>query len=646
MLRTSARRGVVGGTALVVGLAGLTISQGTVHAAPPLPTTEAGPVAVWGPGDTDSGFPAPEPTSEQAALSFTKVVSSSRASAIGLTAAGKVELLGFNPYVDYLGHTSDAPPEELADKTVVDIAGDSEYGNGMAVTDTGDVYRWNIGVEGWATTNVPTDSELQGSKSAAIAGNAKLAAVVKQDGSVLVWGDAELGMGADYGQLTPPDGLTDVTAVFFSDTAESVYALKSDGTLVAWGRSDFGRTDLPAVTTDTSDDVDVTDVASAGGSAVALMSDGTVAAWGPQTGEGMLNEPPATTNGKEIMALSAGGNVYFAVDSSGEIYMWGQGTAESSWPAKTEAFGTLPEGLDPANITGLSVNNYFAAAIEAKFGFVSKPTISGTAKVGQTLTATPATFTDTPDAEPTGQWYRGSDEDAVAIDGETGATYEPTVDDLGEVLTYRSTANRGAATATATSDPTAAVTKADSTTTVSVPATTYGNGATVTVTVTGADSGNVTLSGAGAAQTTAVSAGKATFTLPNTLPAGSYTLTASYAGSAAVAASQDTAMLSVARAAAGKPALRLIKKPTRKKAGKATISVATAAGLAKASGKVTVTLKLGKKTKRASGTVANGVARVKLPKLPKKGKWKVTAVYGGNANYLPASSATVKVRVK
>ncbi|HEY0890812.1 MAG TPA: Ig-like domain repeat protein [Nocardioides sp.] len=632
MQETCARRGVVAGTALAVGLAGLTIGQGAAHAGPPLPTAQAGPVASWGPGIPGFSDP-PQPSPEQASQAFTKVVANGAVAAIGLTADGQVEQFGDNTEIGGVN----VPADELAGKTVVDIAGDAVgFGGGMAVTSTGDVVTWSSGNENWAT-DMPEASELQGSTAAAVTQDGNLAAVVKQDGSVLVWGNPT---GGDFGQKTPP-ALTTATAVFFNGS-NSVYALKSDGTLAAWGRNEAGETNLPAVTTDTTDELDVVDVASAGGgSAVALLSDGTLTAWGGQTADGQVNDPPAATDGKEIVALAGNTTVYFAVDSTGTVHAWGQGIGDMD-----PAFATLPDGVDPANITGLSANDYYAMAIEATFGFIAKPTISGTAKVGQTLTATPATFTDTPDAEPTGQWYRGSGEEAVAIDGATEPTYEPTVDDLGEVITYRSTATRGEATATATSDPTAEVAKADSTTTVSAPATTYGKGATVTVAVTGADSGNVTLSGAGAAQTTAVSAGKATFTLPNTLPAGSYTLTASYAGSAAVAASQDTAKLSVARAAAGKPALRVIKKPTRKKAGKATISVATAAGLAKASGKVTVTLKLGKKTKRAAGTLSNGVVTVKLPKLPKKGKWKATAVYSGDGNYLPGTSATVTVKVK
>lgn len=647
MLSTCARRGAIGGTALAVGLAGLTIGQGPATASPPLPVAAAGPVALWGPGPT-APFTMPAPTPAQASQAYTKVVANGSGSAIALTADGRVEQIGTNPFAASFPSVN-VPTAALDGKTVVDIAGDNAFGAGLAVTSTGEVHAWGQSTEPWWGSV----EEMQGSTAAAMmGGNRSLAAVVKQDGSVAVFGS--LATTGDFGQLTPP-ALTDATDVFFSNTGKNVFALKSDGTLAAWGQVPQGMTDLPAVTTDATDEVDVVDLASISGSAVALLSDGSLAAWGPGTEatrppestEVMINEPPASTDGKEIVALAGGGTVYFAVDSTGAMHLWGEGTLNTTtWPAKAAAFSDLPDDIDPANITGLSANTSYIAAIEATFSSVAKPAISGTAKVGRTLTATPATFTNDPDAEPTGQWYRGSGAEAEPIDGETGTTYQLTVDDLGEVITYRSTATRGTATATAESDPTAEVTKEDSTTTVSAPATTYGHGTTVTVTVTNGTTGNVTLTGAGATQVKALSGGKAVFAVPATLGAGSHALTASYAGASTVAGSTGRATLSVAKTTVGPVTVKVKKKLNRKKRAKATVIVAAPAGLAAASGRVTVTLKLGKKTKRAFGTVANGVARVKLPKLPKKGMWKVTAVYGGNANYLPASSATVKVRVK
>jgi hypothetical protein len=61
---------------------------------------------------------------------------------------------------------------------------------------------------------------------------------LKSDGTVAAWGDG------GYGQTTVPAGLTQVTAI-----AAGVYdslALKSDGTIVGWGDNSSGQTSIPA----------------------------------------------------------------------------------------------------------------------------------------------------------------------------------------------------------------------------------------------------------------------------------------------------------------------------------------------------------------------------------------------------------------
>ena len=87
-LQTIARRCTLTGTALAVGLAGLALGQGPAsdsHASAPVGTAQAGPVAVWGPGDTADDLSTPELTDVQKSEAFTKVVANGFASAIALT---------------------------------------------------------------------------------------------------------------------------------------------------------------------------------------------------------------------------------------------------------------------------------------------------------------------------------------------------------------------------------------------------------------------------------------------------------------------------------------------------------------------------------------------------------------------------------
>ena len=61
---------------------------------------------------------------------------------------------------------------------------------------------------------------------------------LKSDGTVLAWGRN------DYGQSAVPAGLSDVVAI--AAGGQHSLALKSDGTVVAWGDNTFGQTALPA----------------------------------------------------------------------------------------------------------------------------------------------------------------------------------------------------------------------------------------------------------------------------------------------------------------------------------------------------------------------------------------------------------------
>jgi len=95
-----------------------------------------------------------------------------------------------------------------------------------------------------------------------------------------------------------PEGLNRVVAI----AAGSYHslALKSDGTVVAWGWNVFGQSTVPGGLSN------VVAIAAGGEHSLALKSDGTVAAWGSNaTGESTV---PAGLNG--VVAIAAGGYRY------------------------------------------------------------------------------------------------------------------------------------------------------------------------------------------------------------------------------------------------------------------------------------------------------------------------------------------------
>lgn len=89
--------------------------------------------------------------------------------------------------------------------------------------------------------------------------------------------------------------------------------LKTDGTVVAWGRNDKGQCNVPGQYTDV--------IAVAGGWAhsLCLRSNGSIVAWGDNSG-GQCNIP--SPNGG-FVAISAGGYVSLGLRSNGEIESWG-----------------------------------------------------------------------------------------------------------------------------------------------------------------------------------------------------------------------------------------------------------------------------------------------------------------------------------
>lgn len=81
------------------------------------------------------------------------------------------------------------------------------------------------------------------------------------------------------------------------------------------------------------------------------------------------------------------------------------------------------------------------------------PAITGTAQVGQTLTRTTGTWVGTPAPTFATQWTANG----VDIGGATAATYVPIAGQVGQLIRVRVTATNANGSASATSNPTAAV---------------------------------------------------------------------------------------------------------------------------------------------------------------------------------------------
>ncbi|HWJ82787.1 MAG TPA: ExeM/NucH family extracellular endonuclease [Nocardioides sp.] len=104
---------------------------------------------------------------------------------------------------------------------------------------------------------------------------------------------------------------------------------------------------------------------------------------------------------------------------------------------------------------GVATSEPTAAVVKGTFQVTSASAVSGTPKVGNTLTGTPAVFSPDPGSV-SYQWLA----DGTPVAGATGTTFEPGVDEVGKVITFRTTATgAGYEVAVSVSPATAAVAK-------------------------------------------------------------------------------------------------------------------------------------------------------------------------------------------
>ncbi len=285
-----------------------------------------------------------------------------RAAAWGLNSSGQ---LGNGSFSTSTLPASVTATGVLSGKTIIALA--AGKGHSLALCSDGTLAGWGVNSSGQIGSNggggsttpvlISSLGALSSKRVIAIAAGDSHSLALCSDGTVAAWGLNSSGqLGND---LTGPTGTPVATSNFGALAGQRAVAiaagqfhsmaLRSDGTVVAWGDNGKGQlgigsntNSLVAATVSTAGVLSgksVAAIAAGQGHSMALCSDGTLATWGANA-DGQLgnnstalsNEPVAVTiagtflQTRTVTAIAAGGFHSLALCSDGKIAAWGQNT--------------------------------------------------------------------------------------------------------------------------------------------------------------------------------------------------------------------------------------------------------------------------------------------------------------------------------
>jgi alpha-tubulin suppressor-like RCC1 family protein len=201
------------------------------------------------------------------------------------------------------GYVAVDPPASLNVTNAVAVAvGTALPGHYLVLRSDGKISTWADSFTPYGEINV---TALSNSIVTAIAAGVHDSLALKSDGTVYAWGLS------NQGQTNPPAGLNGVTAIACGDYYD--LALESDGTVVGWGQAYVHLPVNPAAT-------NVVAVAAAQQFGAALRMDGTVV---PLS----LDQPLPPYDATNVIAIAAGGNHFLALRADGTVIGWGSSPA-------------------------------------------------------------------------------------------------------------------------------------------------------------------------------------------------------------------------------------------------------------------------------------------------------------------------------
>jgi YD repeat-containing protein len=256
-------------------------------------------------------------------------------------------------------------------------------------TDTdGVVWAWGYNAYGQlgdgTTTNRHAPVAVPGlASSVGIAAGGYHSLAVLSDGTAWAWGrnsSGELGDGSTISSSVPVQvvGLTDVVDV--EAGSHHSLAVTGDATVWAWGTNSAGQlgdgtTTARSTPVQVSGLTDVTAVAAGGlsgyaGHNLALRSDGTVWAWGHnnkgQLGDGTTTNRSLTvqvTGLTEVVAVAAGGDSSYALRSDGTVWAWGDNGSGQLANDSVKRASTVPVQSAITQVVHIAAGSEHALAV-------------------------------------------------------------------------------------------------------------------------------------------------------------------------------------------------------------------------------------------------------------------------------------------
>lgn len=369
-----------------------------------VPVAQAGAIEIWGDDPTDSGM-----------LTVPASLSGQAVSQVAVTWDGVLALTATGRVVGW-GATSGRVqmiPDEVAAAQVAQIAVNSQGTYAAAVTTGGRVLAW--GIKKTYPTPLSVPAALSGVVQVSLGQESAVA--LKSDGTVVAWGKPEDGL------TQVPSGLV-ATAVAAGDY--SAIALTEQGTVVAWGLD--GDRVVPTLPASVQQPGNVKAIAHDGSRAVAILADDSLVAWGAGT------HVPTSETGAAPVSIVGGAQRMVVVDEEGVLTSWGSEVG----PGDQAVLAPIPDAMDGRALAQVSLGDQDnGAVLVTRLLRAAPPRISGAATVGSVLTATPGTFSASPDSV-TGQWLLAG----TPLAGATGPTLTVTSAMAGKSVVYRSTATK------------------------------------------------------------------------------------------------------------------------------------------------------------------------------------------------------------